>query len=161
MSPSIRPFTPADARPLLSTINAVCAEGRWMRTLRYEPTPAWEHALRDTDCPRHLLLVATDGPQVVGWCRLFPQGRADGQVATLGIGLLAPYRDQGLGTAMVRWATRWAADSNFKQVTLTTRADNQRAIHVFHNCGFVAAGHTADGSIEMSIRLAGRRPPGR
>ncbi len=155
MSVVVRPFTPADRPALLAAVDAVCAEGTWMQTRRYEPTPAWEHALRRAHCTCHLLLVAVAGRQVVGWCRLFPA--ADGAAADVGIGLLPAYREQGWGTAMLRAAVTWARRAGLRELTLTVRADNARARHVFAKIGFRPAGVPEQGWERMVYPLRPRR----
>jgi RimJ/RimL family protein N-acetyltransferase len=134
----IRPFAPGDLTGLTAAIDAVCGEGRWMSTRRFEPTPAWEHALGWPRCSRHLLLVAEIERTIVGWCRLFPTGPCNGfqPEVSLGIGVLQSYRDQGIGTSLVHQALRWASSSGMWSVTLSTRTNNARAIHVFEKCEF-------------------------
>lgn len=119
-----------------------------MRTRRFEPTPAWEHALAEPDCPHHLLLVAHDGERPIGWCRAFPTG-VPGE-AEVGIGLLPPYRDHGLGTGMLKRTLDWAREQGLPRLTLTTRNDNHRAIHVFEKCGFSPTGRSEGKWIEMA-----------
>jgi len=145
----LRSAVPADVPAVLAVINNVCGEGRWMRTSHYVPTPDWEHAFANTTCPRHLLAVAEIGGHVVGWVRMFPLAEHE---VELGIGLLAPFRDHGLGTAMVIAALHWAADAGYRWVTLTARPDNLRAIHVFAKCGFVANGRQDD-DVFMTRRI--------
>ena len=120
-----------------------------MHTRRFVPTPTWTRVLRHGSDEVHLLLVATDEENVVGWCRVFPvDGGKGGEV---GIGLLAPYRNQGLGTEMLRQAIAWAKDQRFDYLRLTTRADNHRAIHVFERCGFVPTGRHNGTWLEMRL----------
>jgi RimJ/RimL family protein N-acetyltransferase len=145
----IRPFLSGDHLGLVQTIDAVCSEGRWMKTTRFEPTPGWTHALEEPDCLCHLLLVAEDAGHVVGWCRTFPSENG-AQATTLGIGLLPPYRDRGIGTALVRRSLRWTRERNYQRVRLTTHPDNARAIHVFTRCGFVFSGRVAQDALEMT-----------
>lgn len=147
----LRPATPTDIPSVLAVINSVCSEGRWMRTSHYMPTPEWEHAFANTACPRHLLAVAEVGGIVAGWVRMFPLAGHKCE-AKLGIGLLAPYRDQGLGTAMVVAALYWAADAGYRWATLTTHQDNLRAIHTFTKCGFIANGWDDD-DLFMTLRI--------
>ena len=146
-----RSYQARDKSTLEAVINALCAEGCWMRTTRFEPTPAWEHALTEPDCSCHLLLVAHNGERPVGWCRLFPTA-APGEVE-LGIGLLPPHRDRGIGTAMVQRSLRWAGEQSLTRLTLTTRDDNHRAIHVFQKCGFSPTGRREGEWIEMERLL--------
>lgn len=144
-----RYFVIADRQDLLATINAVCAEGRWMSTTRFEPTPAWAHALTEAHCPSHLLLVATGKGQVVGWCRAFPYDGAGG--AEIGIGLRKEYRNRGLGTAMLQKAVRWAHQIGFTYLRLTSRPDNARATYVFKKVGFIPTGRVERGLMEMKL----------
>jgi len=122
-----------------------------MRTSRFEPTPAWEHALANPDCPCHLLLVAVDKSRIIGWCRVFPSG--EGREGEVGLGLLAPYRNRGLGTRMLRQAIEWAGEHQFTRLKLTTRADNGQAIRVFRRCGFVVTASVQGGWLEMALSL--------
>jgi len=139
----IRRYRMADQNSLIGTINAVCAEGM-MRTPRFEPTPAWEHALARPDCPCHLLLVAVEGATVVGWCRLFP---TDEGALELGIGVLGQYRRRGLGRALLGAALEWASARGMP-VVLETRTDNTPAIRLFTRSGFRVVGQ-GDGHWQM------------
>jgi len=149
---NVHPFSgfDQDIMGLAAVLNTVCAEGM-MRTPRFEPTPAWEHALARPDCPCHLLLVAADGANIVGWCRLFPTD-ANGE-AELGIGLLAPARGHGLGTRMLLEAIAWAHERGLARLVLTTRGDNHRALHLFTKHGFVPTGRKEGNWIEMALGL--------
>lgn len=145
------PYRASYRQTLEIMITTVCAEGRWMRTTRFEPTSAWEHALAEPGCRCHLLLVACDGRRPIGWCRVFPTGVAG--EADLGIGLLPPYRGRGVGTRMLQQALAWARGRRLARLTLTTRTDNSRALHVFEKCGFAPTG-AGDGIwIEMECAL--------
>ncbi len=156
MTLQIRPFVSDDRSGLVQAIDAVCGESRWMCTVRFEPTPAWTHALEEPRCPCHLLLVVKDAEHVVSWCRAFPRvGRSNAREATLGIGLLPPYRDRGIGIVLVRRSLNWAQNVGYQCVRLTTHPDNARAIHVFTCCGFASTQRIAEDVLEMSCYLAG------
>lgn len=155
MTLKIRRFASADRAALVAVIDAVCAEGRWMSTRRFEPTLDWTHALQEPLCPGHQLLVAECQGEVIGWCRLFPK---DGKnEVVLGIGLLPKYRHRGLGTALVRRALHWGRDTGYQRVSLTTRLNNARAIHVFSRCGFARMRCADDGLLEMACMLSPSR----
>ena len=155
MGAATRSFIPPDQASLHQAIDAVCAEGAWMSTPCFEPTPAWNHALDTPACARHQLLVVFDKDQVVGWCRLFPAPDCPGldSQAEVGIGLLPDYRGRGLGQALLTQALGWAAGNRFEQVTLTTRADNARAIRLFERCGFTIQNHRIDSWLDMACHL--------
>lgn len=133
----IRRFASTDTVGLYETIDGVCAEGM-MATPHFSPTPAWEHALGAPDCPCHLLLVAEDGGEIVGWCRLFPED-GNAPALELGMGVRADRRRQGLGRALLTEALRWAGRKGLP-VVLETRRDNLPARRLFEGCGFRPAG---------------------
>jgi len=162
---NIRTFRSHDRYTLERAIDAVCGEGRWMATARFEPTPAWQHALTHPGCGSHLLLVAEAQDEVVGWCRLFPvdgpsertesteMARARERGLELGIGLLPAFRGQGLGRELVEGALRWVRAVALPAVHLTTRRDNARALGLFARCGFLEAGEAGSGEVAMCYHV--------
>ena len=133
-----------------------------MRTARFEPTPAWQHALDQPGCGRHLLLVTEAQGDVVGWCRLFPvhgngcqPSGVGAEGAELGIGLLPAYRGQGAGQEMVESSLAWARQAGLPAVYLTTRRTNAVAIRLFARCGFVVDGRQGNGLVMMRCNLEG------
>lgn len=145
----VRSYEPGDWRGLQEAIDSVCAE-QVMATPRFQPTPAWQHALVDARCRCHLLLVAVAEGRVVGWCRLFPERCADGiDSVELGIGVLRDWRGQGIGTALLDWALAWAAERRLGCV-LTTRADNEPALRLFRAAGFRTQSGK-NGTLEMVL----------
>jgi putative acetyltransferase len=145
----IRPYRPDDRISLQEAINSICAEGI-MATASFQPTPAWEHALARPECPHHLLLVAEAAGEIVGWCRLFPEGLCDSPaVLELGIGVTSPWRGQGIGNALIRHALEWAAEKGVSRIVLTTRTDNEPARCLFARYGFYPT-RTQDHWLEMA-----------
>ncbi len=140
---AIRPYRPSDREALIEAINGVCAGGM-MRTPRFIPTPAWEHALARPECSCHLLLVAAEGESIVGWCRLFPTGEG---ALELGIGVAAPCRRREVGRALLEAALDWARAQGMP-VVLETRTDNIPAIRLFTRAGFRTVGEQ-DGHWQM------------
>lgn len=151
----LRPYRVSDQVSLIEAINAVCAEGRWMATPHFTAPPAWRHALAEPMCPYHSLLVAVDGEHVAGWCRVFPETGLPA-AGELGIGLLAPYRNRGLGAALMRQSLAWADRAGLEQLLLTTRLDNSRALHLFRQCGFQPLHPVPTDRIRMACRIKKR-----
>lgn len=149
-------ISPALRATLPSVIDAVCAEGR-MVTSRFEPTPAWQRVLAPHPPADHWLWLEVVNQQVVGWCRLFPTERA-GEFE-LGLGLLAPYRNQGRGKRMVLQAIAWAKSVGGKRIILYTRSDNRQAQHVFACCGFRFTGWQQDHWVEMIYLITPQESP--
>ncbi len=149
MGIAIRPYRLVDRAELIQVIDVVCAEGV-MHTRRFEPTPAWRHALEEPDCACHLLLVASDGGRVVGWCRLFP-AEGSGELE-LGVGVLGSYRRRGVGKKLLSRGLEWASKEGVG-VVLGTRPDNYPAIRLFEWYDFRITGRE-NGLLTM------RHPPG-
>lgn len=109
-----------------------------MTTPRFEPTPAWLHALAEADCSCHLLLVVEDGRNIVGWCRVFPsESPIGGEIA---LGLLAAYRGLGWGTKLLEQALVWSCAQGLRQLWLSTWPGNLLAAHLFLKFGFHPTG---------------------
>ncbi len=159
MTVALRPYGMPDRTDLIRVINQVCGEGCWMGTTRFIPTSTWQHVLLRPQCNRHLLLLAVDGDAVVGWCRMFPASSAWLREVDLGIGLLAAYRDGGIGAALMQQALAWAWSADLQRVTLRTRLDNQRAMRVFIRCGFEFLQETDAVWADMACLRPVLRPP--
>ena len=132
---TIAPFQSSDKPDLIEVIDSVCADTLWMQTRRFEPTPAWEHALEHEDCSDHLLALAKVEGRVVGWCRLFPVESQPG-VVELGIGVLRSYRQQGVGEALIGYGVEWGKGRSVSEIVLTTHGENRPAIGLFEKVGF-------------------------
>ncbi len=140
----IREYCQSDSDSLVLAINSVCREEKWMHTSRFVPTKQWLQILHDHESS-HLLLVAAENKTIIGWCRVFVQGHT----GDLGIGVMKSYRDQGIGSQLLRIAVRWAKN-HVLATTLCCRRDNSRALHVFEKYGFVRYGFN-DQMITMMI----------
>ena len=138
---TIRPYQASDENRLVPLINQLCAEGRWMYTREFTPTPMWRHALQTPICSCHLLLVVcTADAQLIGWCNLLPNEKEDEVV--LGMGLAAAYREQGIGAVLLEAALTWTQQAAIAKISLLVRGDNQRARHLYEKFGFIFVGHS-------------------
>jgi RimJ/RimL family protein N-acetyltransferase len=139
----IRPAVPYDAARIVAGIEAICAEDIFFVTDRFLPDEQWEAVLhRPETAPDHLLVVAEVGGVFAGCGNLFsgPPGRKDRHVAHLGMYVLKPFRDRGVGTGMMAWMLEWAERMGLKKITLSVLATNQPAIHLYHKFGFEVEG---------------------
>jgi hypothetical protein len=134
---TIAPFQLSDKPQLIEVIDSVCADTPWMQTRRFEPTPAWQHALENEACSNHLLALAKLNKRIIGWCRLFPLGADQPKVVELGIGILSLYRHQAIGTLMMKYALEWANLSSVASVALTTHPENIPALLLFRKFKFL------------------------
>lgn len=133
----IRPYTTNDSVHLSQAINQVCANTPWMATRSFVPTGTWLHAMEMHDCNCHRLLVGDAEGEVIGWCRSFPvECETSPFHVELGIGLLAPYRNKGIGTKLILRSLEWAEVTGLHMVDLMVSPQNSIAVHVFEKCGF-------------------------
>jgi putative acetyltransferase len=131
-----------DASEIVAAINVVCAEKIYLLTERYSARPQWEAVMRvPAENPDSLLLVPIADGHVIGWCRVFagtlPKTR---HVADVGIGLLAPFRGQGIGTALLQHALEWATTQDLAKLTADTFSTNLRARALFRKMDFEVTG---------------------
>jgi RimJ/RimL family protein N-acetyltransferase len=144
---------PADAPAIIAAVEAVCAEGVYFQTDRFVPDRHWEAVLYDPEStPQHLLAVAEGGGEIIGTIRLFSGvcGSKDRHVADLGIFVLPPYREQGVGKKLMTYGLDWATDQGLKKIALSVFATNQRAIRLYQQFGF-----TLEGRRQMQYNIRG------
>jgi RimJ/RimL family protein N-acetyltransferase len=133
----IRPYITKDSVQLSQVINQVCTDTPWMATQCFVPTKSWIHAMETEACISHQLFVVESRGEIVGWCRSFPVTCEMLSLhAELGVGLLTQYRNQGIGSEMIRRSLEWAGPIGLRTVDLTVSPQNSIAIHVFEKCGF-------------------------
>lgn len=139
----IRRALSSDASSIIALIDAVGAEGIWLATERYAPTPQWEQVLYQPEHePRALLLVAETDEQIIGWCRVFPYkfGGKSRHVADIGIGVQKEFRRRGIGRALMEDAIAWARRQEYGKLTLDLFSSSEIAQHLFKMVGFHVVG---------------------
>ncbi len=140
----IRPARPEDRESIIENINQVCAEQIYLESDCFVPTPAWETMLSAPvrQQPPQLLAVAEVGGQVVGHIRCSPSGfgHKDRHVADVGIALMEPYREKGIGIGLLEYIIDWANSVGYRKLTASVFATNERGLRLFKHCGFVSEG---------------------
>jgi putative acetyltransferase len=154
----LRVATPADLPALEAAFESVAAEGRWIGT---ELPIDWDQRrprlLASLSDPRWFVLLAVDGPAVVGWIstQLGAGGRAE-----LGMGIVDGHRSAGLGTKLLAAAVGWAEHAGAHKVELEVWPTNERAIGLYRKFGFEVEGthrrhwRRNDGSLWDSLFMA-------
>ncbi len=85
-------------------------------------------------------LALADG-KVVGWCDIKPSDRpVHAHSGELGMGLLAGYRDQGIGSTLIQTALDAARAFGMTRVALTVYEGNTRALEFYKKFGFEVEG---------------------
>jgi RimJ/RimL family protein N-acetyltransferase len=140
----LRPAAPGDSEIIAANIRSVCAEQIYLYTDTFVMTDEWRQAFdRPTDEDNgRLLIVAEAEDRAIGHLRLFsewygPKGRHVGEV---GLSIVHPWRERGIGTAMMAYVSEWAKYANFQKLAASVSATNQRALNLFARFGFVQEG---------------------
>jgi len=141
---TLRPAREEEAEELLALVNEVAGEGIYIGTEKLLLSLEEERQfIRDAlENPRKLLVVAEVDGKVVAISNVFAGsfGRKDRHVGTLGMLVAKPYRELGLGTAMMTYLLAWARDIGLEKVDLEVFSTNQRAINLYRKFGFIEEG---------------------
>ena len=131
------PITDALIPGFHRVVDTVAREKRYLAFLEAPPleeTTAWVRADVRRGFPH---FVALAGDQVVGWCDISPIPRpVHAHCGLLGIGLLAQYRRQGIGMALMLATLGQAREMGLTRVELTVRERNTNATALYENLGF-------------------------
>jgi RimJ/RimL family protein N-acetyltransferase len=85
--------------------------------------------------------VAVDDEDVVGWCDVTPKAHETlRHSGTLGMGVAASHRGQGLGSRLLSTTLEAAAANGLTRVELVVRVDNAPAIALYRRFGFQLEG---------------------
>ncbi|MGB8648963.1 MAG: GNAT family N-acetyltransferase [Anaerolineae bacterium] len=143
----IRLAQPQDRNLIIENINRVCAEQIYLESDCFVPTPAWETMLADPGVLSlpHLLAIAELDGTIAGHVRCSPGGfgHKDYHVADVGIALIEPYREKGIGSRLLEYAIAWASQAGYLKLTATVFETNTRALRLFRRCGFEREGRRA------------------
>ncbi len=86
--------------------------------------------------------VALDAGTVIGWCDISSSDHRPvlKHSGTLGMGILKPYRGQGIGKQLITTTIAAAKASGLTRVELTVRETNTNAIELYKKVGFEIEG---------------------
>jgi RimJ/RimL family protein N-acetyltransferase len=147
MPPIIREAHPDDANQLVALVHRLSEEpdvdillgpGEFTLTVEQERALLADYAAS----PNSIYLVAEIDGQIAGMLNATGgKRRANTHVATLGISIDKPWRNQGLGRALMARAIEWAAaTTSITRLELMVFARNQHAIHLYQQFGFELEG---------------------
>jgi RimJ/RimL family protein N-acetyltransferase len=146
---TIRDVTPDDAEATLNFLKMIADEPHntihLASAAEITSTVEQERQLidhfMDSDTARWLLAVDEQGA-LVGSLTVRPyRGLVNYHTVFAGLMIARAWRNQGIGTALMRQAVSWcAANPHIKRLELDVLADNAPAIHVYEKLGFVREG---------------------
>lgn len=118
-------------------LDAVARERRWLGAFEgypIESTLVFVKSMIEQDNPQ---FVALDGDTVVGWIDINPATLpVSTHVGSLGMGLLADYRGQGIGKKLMLTALEKAKAKGIKRVELEVYRHNTAGIALYESVGF-------------------------
>jgi RimJ/RimL family protein N-acetyltransferase len=143
-APSIRiiPTTESHIPGLHAALDEVARERRDLAFLAAPPLMATREFSRALAGGAGVQMIAvTEDDRVVGWCDIVrvPMDGFD-HTGRLGMGLIAPYRGQGIGRRLAEAAIRAAKEAGMTRIELEVLASNQNAIRLYEKLGFVHEG---------------------
>ncbi len=136
----LRVASETDRNDIVSVINSVAGERKYLQTSKYSPTPTWERLLAEgLHVDDGLLLLAAESQgQIIGFARLYPDGgHAYGrQAGNVGIALLRSYRSLGIGAIILRVLIACAIELDYSVLTANILESNIRSRRLFSRYGF-------------------------
>lgn len=145
VSATIKPIRPENIDSFHRALDEVACERKYLTFLHAPPLEDTREFVLKSLQQGNPHLVALAGDQVVGWCDIqrhhFP---AHAHRGTLGMGVIAPFRGQGLGLQLIESAKEQAKEAGISRIEFNVRADNQRAIGLYRKTGFAEEGVLRD-----------------
>ena len=136
---NLRQLQAGDAQALLAFYNGLSAATiHTFRPLRAKTTLAVCREIvqaNDAMPVQRFDLAAWQGAQIIGWVFLEQLTSAEPQ---LGIGVADGWQGQGIGRTLMNGLLDKAHHHSLAAIYLIVVHDNQRAIQLYQNCGFVA-----------------------
>lgn len=135
--PVIRKIELDDAESFRQCLDSVARERKYLAQIEAPPAEKVCSFVTGSVEQNAAQYVAVVAGKVVGWCDVFPHWPyALKHVGTLGMGVHADYRGQGLGRMLILETLEHALQKGIFRVALTAREDNVRAIRLYESVGF-------------------------
>ena len=160
MNFEIVPITEEHVKDFWSAVDSVAREHNDLAFLEGPPINTTNDFVLQNINGNWPHLVAIHNGKIIGWCDISALDRpVFAHIGSLGIGVLAPYRGQGVGKALMTAALQKAKLKGLTRIELTVRENNIRAIALYEKLGFEKEGvHKngvcIDGKYENHIFMA-------
>ena len=135
----------SDAEALLTHIHTVGGETDFLTygndSFNISPEREARFITRFLSSERDIMLVALDGDRVVGNA-IIEHNRIPrlAHRAELSVTVLRDYWGRGIGTRLIEMLIDFSCTAGHDVITLTVRADNERAISLYKKLGFTLVG---------------------
>jgi ribosomal protein S18 acetylase RimI-like enzyme len=158
---SILSTEPGHAVSLCQAVGEVARERRWLAAVEGFTEGETQLFVQLNQAAGVPQFVALCGAKVVGWCdivRLYPHLGYEHN-GRLGMGVLAPWRGQGVGRRLLDRALSAASGAGFRRVELEVYASNTAALALYRSRGFVEEGvkramRVLDGRVDDVVLMA-------
>ena len=123
------------------TLDIVARERRYLALLQAPPIESTRAFVCNNIERGYPQWVALSADEVVGWCDVKPKSLPIyAHIGVLGMGLLPPFRRQGIGTLLIRRTLVAAKAFGLSRVELTVRENNTSAVELYKKVGFEVEG---------------------
>lgn len=136
---TLRPARPDDAAAIIAAVRSSSRERSYVLMEVYGKDAATQRGyIERLDREHNLFLVATVNEQIVGILALldFLVCSTPEPCLSVGVHIVGDWRGQGIGSAMLRYATRWAKQHGYRRLEADIFTTNERSVHVFNKAGF-------------------------
>ena len=135
----------SDLDNMLSFVNNLIEEDTFVeisgiKLTREEEIKHLEETVKDIEKGRKIHVVAEVNGKYAGNGVLRIGTLRHSHVAEIGISLVPPFRDEGIGTALMQTLINEAKTAGLRLLTLNCFENNDRALHVYRNLGFIKVG---------------------
>jgi RimJ/RimL family protein N-acetyltransferase len=136
---TLRPARPDDAPAIIAAVRSTAEERSYVLMEVYgKDAEAQREYIEHLDTAHNLFLVATVGSEVVGILALIDTLICSTPLPALAVGvhLVQRWRGRGIGSAMLRYALRWAKEHEYQRLEADIFTTNKRSVHLFDKAGF-------------------------
>ncbi len=157
---AVLPIAPEHIDGFRRAVDIVARERKYLSFLEAPPLAGAREFVLNNIARGNPQFVALRKGEVVGWCDVQRFERAPhAHGGVLGMGVLSPYRGQGLGRRLIAAALDAARRAGFVRVELIAFAKNRRAIALYESVGFRREGVMRDavlidGAYDDAIAMA-------
>lgn len=122
-------------------VDSVARERKYLAFLEGPPIHTTKSFIQNNINDGWPHFVALSEKKIIGWCDITSLDRpVFAHVGSLGMGVLAPYRGQGIGAALIKIALQAAKAKGLTRIELTVRENNKPAIALYEKFGFITEG---------------------
>ena len=151
MQHTIRQIQLRDADEFCVCLDSVAQERKYLAQIEAPPLEKVREFVAQSVEQDAAQYVAVANGKIIGWCDVLAHwAYALKHVGTLGMGVQAQFRGQGIGRALLVKTLEHALKNEIYRVAVEAREDNVRAIRLYEQIGF-----KHEGRAECALRFEG------